>query len=133
MPGSKGAMVLPFLPVIKHSQTLRVAAKYLETAAIEGIRYLTTYQSPGDFLSATEIVYTFQGISKDRQHYIAVTVILHSKLLPARNICADIDLRTHETAAWQKVIDTLNSAVPDDFSPSLTLIDSLVQSFKFRQ
>jgi hypothetical protein len=130
--GNKAAAPLPFLPVMRHTQNLRAAAVYIETEAVTGIRYLTTYFSPADFLEAEEIVCTFQGISTDGQYYLAVTVLLHSSLFPAKHLCTDKELK-QGSACWQKIIETLNAASTDDFHPSLNTIDSLVQSFKFKQ
>ena len=53
---------------------------------------------------------------------LAVTVLLHSPLFPAKNLCGEKDIRNG--ACWQKVIESLNAAAPEDFHPSLAAIDA---------
>lgn len=123
---------LPFLPVMRHRQTLYAAARYLETDMMRGIRYLTTYQPVIEPLTAEQIFYTFQGISRDREYYFAVTVLLSTPLFPENITSTEMKaFKAQGSAYWHKAVAKLNAAAPEDFNPSLTLTDSLVSSFRF--
>lgn len=120
---------LPYIPVLTHGQNLTARGQYIETEAVRGVAYITAVRAalepfmPGDFL------YTFQGISTDGAWYINVSFPLQTDLFPAE--LPNFDFEQFQ-ADWPEYlaesIATLNTAAPEDFTPSLRAIDALVQS-----
>ncbi len=124
---------LPYLPAVGAAQVIRARANYVDTPSLSGVSYLTAFRQDVSPFTGSEFLYTFQGLSKDGAHYIAATFSLNTALFPA-NIPADFD----ENAFGQTLNDymtqsiaTLNGGQPSDFTPSLTDLDALVQSFSF--
>ena len=124
---------LPYLPAVGASQAIRARANYIETPSLSGVAYLTVFRQDVSPFTGSEFLYSFQGLSKDGAHYVAAIFTLNTGLFPA-NIPADFD----EAAFGQTLNDymtqsiaTLNGGQPTDFTPSLTDLDALVQSFSF--
>lgn len=124
-------MRLPFLPIYPAGQVIRARAQYVENASMTGISYITAYQEAMEPLLSTNFIYTFQGISTDGAQYISAVFPLDTDLFPAETpstfdyatFSAEID------AYFAKTITTLNDAVPEAFTPSITALDSVIGSF----
>ena len=58
---------LPMLPVVPAAQVFRAQAQYVDLPGLSGIRYLTYYSQGISPLTATDILYVFQGLSADGQ------------------------------------------------------------------
>ena len=127
------AMNLPYLPGVGSSQAIRARASYVDTPSLSGVTYLTVFRSDVSPFTGDQFLYTFQGLSKDGAHYVSAIFTLNTGLFPA-TIPANFD----ENAFGAKLNDymtqsivTLNAAKPTDFTPALTDLDALVQSFTF--
>ncbi|MFN8450894.1 MAG: META domain-containing protein [Anaerolineae bacterium] len=127
------AMNLPYLPTFPAAQIIRAQATYVDTPYIQGIRYVTAYRQDVSPFVGSEFLYAFQGISADGGHYISATFRVNTTLFPPE-IPPDFDMDTFNqqfTEYLTQSIATLNGAAPNDFTPSLTTLDSVVQSFAF--
>ncbi len=124
---------LPYLPGVGASQAIRARATYVETPALSGVSYLTIFRQDVSPFTGSEFQYSFQGLSKDGAHYVAAIFSLNTGLFPA-TIPADFDYNTFGQTLndyMTQSIATLNGGQPTDFTPSLTDLDALVQSFSF--
>ncbi|MFN8420659.1 MAG: hypothetical protein U0528_15665 [Anaerolineae bacterium] len=124
---------LPFLPAVAAGQTIRARVRYLGTAAVSGISYVTAYQQAAEPLVQRDYLYTFQGISADGRYYISVVFRVSPESFPT-TIPTDFDYQTFLSnlpAYLSESTAQLNSAAPESFAPALPLIDDLVQSFDF--
>lgn len=124
---------LPYLPAVGASQVIRAQAQYVDTAAVQGVRYLTAFRQDVSPFTGTEFRYTFQGLSGDGAYYISLEIYLNTGLFPSE-IPADFDydaLGENYAAYMNESIATLNGAMATDFTPSLAALDALVQSFSF--
>lgn len=124
---------LPFLPVFPAAQVIRARAQYIETAAVTGVAFVTIYsQAPEPFISDV-FMYTFQGISTDGQYYVSAIFRLSTDLFPSEPD-PNLDYEAFVegiTEYFTESITTLNEAAPEDFTPSLTTLDAVIQSFSF--
>lgn len=71
---------LPFLPDVEGGQTFAVQARALEFQNGRGVRYITHFSSGAGLLYPYDYWYTFQGLTDDRRHYVAVIIPLTSEL-----------------------------------------------------
>lgn len=124
---------LPYLPVVGASQVVRAQAQYIDTGTLQGVSYITAYRQDVSPFTSNGFLYTFQGLSSDGAHYVSVVIYLDTSLFPAE-IPADFDydaLSQDYLAYLTESITTLTNATPDDFSPSLTTLNELVQTISF--
>lgn len=121
---------LPFLPVAPGSQIIRARANYVETPSFQGIRYITLHRLDVSPIVGSEFRYTFQGISTDATRYVAVNLALNTGLFPAEiGQDFDIDAFSQQFESYlNESTATLNNAMPEDFTPSLTALDAVIQS-----
>jgi hypothetical protein len=121
---------LPFLPVFPAGQVIRARAQYVETAAVNGIAYVTVYRQDASPFTGDEFMYTFQGLSTDGQYYVSAIFRLTTDLFPAEPE-PDFDMEAFMAGIneyFMESITTLNEAAPEDFTPSLATLDAVIQS-----
>jgi hypothetical protein len=126
---------LPFLPVYPAGQVLRARPRYVDTAAVKGISFVTVYQEVAEPLLNHSFTYTFQGISADGKQYISATFRLSTKLFPEK-MGADFDPEFFTSRLGEymaKSTALVDRAGPEDFKPSLSTLDAVVQSISFTQ
>jgi hypothetical protein len=123
------AITLPYMPVYPAGQIIRARAEYVENASVRGVRYVTIYRQDASPFLGSEFLYTFQGLSLDGAKYISVVAHLDTTLFPAEMEAIDPDafMATYEQY-MQDSIDVLNAAQPADFTPNLSVLDTLVQT-----
>lgn len=130
-PADLAAMpVLPFLPQVNAVQAVHGAEQPLNFGDGAGIRYVGAFaQDPSPFL-AQSFHYTFQGLSTDGIHYVALFVPLSTELFPAE-LPADFDADAHVAGYDEYLVETkatLSGAAPGAFTPDLANLDAFVQS-----
>ena len=131
-----GEPFLPLLPWINMKQTFCAQPEIIEFANGRGIRYLSYYsQGPNPVLDL-EVFYTFQGLTGDGQFYIAAFFPVETGIFPAEPPpcpkCGqpDYDPLVEWTTVLVDQLMELNSQSAKDFSPSLTVLDQLIQSIR---
>ena len=128
-----GSMSLPYLPVFPAAQVIRAKAAYVETSTLKGIVYLTHYAQDVSPLVNGSLMYTFQGISNDDRYYVSATMNPTSTVLPDK--IAD-DFNYDQFSATfidylSTTVASLNAAPDSAFTPSLSTLDSMIQSMTF--
>lgn len=129
----ENSLTLPFLPVLPAGQVVRARAAYVDAPELSGIRYVTAYSEAAEPFTADSFVYTFLGLSADRETVVSVIVNLSAdgfptELEPVEDPGAFVDGLPGYLA---ESTARLNDAAPDSFSPSLALVDALVESLAF--
>ena len=130
-----GDTALPYLPVPIHGQILRTHTTLIETDSLKGIGYLTvtpTMDSIEPFTHSS-FIYVFQGISADGKTYISAFFPLDTKLFPQTMTDDWSGVNEHLDEVLSYSAKTLDEGQASDFTPSLDTIDSLIQSFAFKQ
>ncbi len=122
---------LPFLPVAPAVQVIRARAQYVDTGVFSGVSYVTVYRQDVSPFVGSEFRYVFEGISTDGSTLVSANFPLTTALFPA-GIPADFNMDNFVATFndyLQQSVATLNGAAPTDFTPSLTTLDSIIQSF----
>ncbi|MBN1965903.1 MAG: hypothetical protein JW910_14730 [Anaerolineae bacterium] len=124
---------LPFLPVLPAGQIIRARAQYVDTAEVSGISFVTAYRQDAFPFMRGDFYYTFQGLSTDGAYYVSLMARLDAGMFPAEiGVDFDYDAFINTITAYMNdSIAQLNAASPADFTPSLAMLDALVQTFAF--
>lgn len=125
-----GGQWLPFLPTVAAGQVIRARVQYVETPALRGILYVTVYRQDVSPFRSDEFFYTFQGLSQDGQFYVSAILNFDTTLFPAQP--EDFDPTTFDAVAYYtQSVEQLNQAGGEAFTPSLSLLEPIVQSMTF--
>jgi hypothetical protein len=123
---------IPFLPLWPAAQVFRAQVAYLDFQNGTGVRFLTMYSQAIVSINNHDIFYTFQGLTTDGTHYISVIMPVSHPDLPAddmEGVGEDFEAFANNYETYlQETIQNLDSQPPDSFSPSLTLLDEMIQS-----
>ncbi len=123
------------------STTFFAQTKFLSSSNFYGIRYLTEVLDGYSPINNEDIFYYYQGLSMDRKYYIEALIPINSTFLapdsnpdsavPVDGIPFSVNSMGDVTAIqnyYNAVKDKLNTADPSAFTPSLGLLDELIQS-----
>jgi len=120
---------LPMLPLMNASQMFQAQVQTLDFDGGSGIRYLTQMGQGLAPLNNNEMFYTFQGLTDDGSVYVAA-------ILPVSNPVLDTGEAAGANANLENQISNtgraLDEAGADSFTPSLSLLDSMVSSIQVR-
>jgi hypothetical protein len=122
---------MPYMPVAADAgQVLAAKQVLLDGPGVRGLRYLTAYSQEAVPLVEGQLFYTFQGLTADQHYYVAASFPLHSGFLPATLPDGfDFSHFEREVAAYQhETVNTLEARAAEQFTPSLALLDALVES-----
>ncbi len=121
------------LPLMPAAQVIRARAQYVQTPSLLGVSYVTVFRQDVSPFTGGEFLYTFQGMSNDGAYYVSAIARLSTNLFPAE-IPSDFDMDQFNATFndyLNQSVATLNNAAPEDFTPSLTALEALVQTFSF--
>jgi hypothetical protein len=128
---------IPFLPMWNAAQMFSTQKAYLQFQNGEGIRFLTQYGQSYWPINNHDLFYTFQGITADGQYYISAILPISNPQLPADGDSwpGDLnDLATDYDLNYAENMNILLYSQPDDsFTPTLTMLDELIQSISITQ
>lgn len=129
---------LPFLPTFNAGQVFHSNEKYQSFQNGAGIRYLTQYAQAPYPVNNHSLFYTFQGLTSDGAYYVSAVLPINAAFLsadgnpetplPADGVPFDWDNFENVTQHFELVKQKLNATDPNAFTPSLTNLDSLIQS-----
>jgi len=137
---------IPALPLVDGAQVFQAQVKFLDFKTGQGIRFITQYDQGPLPINNHEIFYTYQGLTKDGQYYVAAVLPVNAAFLapdekpnsavPAEGVVMpDLtsgDLGTAFAGYLQQVTGKLNSAAAGQFTPGLDALDSLMQSIEVK-
>ncbi|HSM58558.1 MAG TPA: hypothetical protein VK879_20560 [Candidatus Sulfomarinibacteraceae bacterium] len=124
---------LPFLPFPGAAQVFHAQEAYAPFQNGTGIRYVTAYAQDVWPITNEGLFYTYQGLSADGETYVSVTLPVRTDALPDE---VDVENFDYEAFAanyeeYQRETQTLLTELePDDFTPSLEVLDGLVASMQ---
>lgn len=124
---------LPFLPLLNASQVMHAQVSYLDFKNGSGVRFVTQFDQAPLPINNHELIYTFQGLTRDGQFYIAAVFPLNLASLPV-----DEKISGQEPAEFindfpkylQNVVGTLDQQQASNFTPDLSALDALIQSIE---
>jgi hypothetical protein len=125
---------LPFLPLANESQVLHAQVQYLDFKNGRGVRYLVQLNQGLEPINNEELIYTFQGLTRDGKTYIAAVLPVTHPDLPA-NSRGNEDTRQakNDYAAYLSQVVTLLEGQPaGSFTPDLGQLDTLIRSIEVK-
>jgi hypothetical protein len=128
---------IPFLPIWNAGQIFSTQKVYLPFSNGEGIRFLTQYGQSYWPINNHDLFYTYQGITADGQYYISAILPISHPELPAdgESWPGDLDdLATDFDLFYAENMNILLYSQSDDsFTPTLTMLDEMIQSITITQ
>jgi len=123
---------IPFLPIWNAAQMMQAKVRYLDFQSGSGVRFLTMYGQAAAPVNNYSLFYCFQGLTADGRYYI-------SAVLPTSHPSLPNDLSGFSADDYNKIAEDFPNYItgaekqlsnqPDEsFTPSLALLDALVQS-----
>ena len=135
--GPTGSGGLPLLPNFNAGQEFFARYKVASFGSGNGIRYLTQYSQYIDPINNHEMFYTFQGLTGDGKYWIAAILPISNPILPADgtnppNGQSWDDFGNNFATYIADLATQLNSQPPENYSPTITMLDALVTSIKIQ-
>jgi hypothetical protein len=133
--GSLSNQELPFLPPLPMQQSFFSHLTMISFHGGKGVRFITDYNEAKHPISNRTVFYTFQGLTDDGKYWVAVTLPISSPILPENvSFPPPPDGKTIE--AWfqnyssyiSEMRDELEGQSPESFSPTINILDRLVES-----
>lgn len=92
-----------------------------------GYRFLNSQSFDASSLISSQTNYLYQGITDDEKYFVSVVFVIEAPFL---NDLVNVPLTTNEEFEnyFQTVQERIKNASPDDFQPSLAILDELVSS-----
>ncbi len=124
---------LPVLPPMSGQQALYAQAQYLDFHGGTGVGFLTYYTLAVDPITASDLFYTFQGLTNDGKYYVSVFHPVSTTLLPAT---AAMSGPQYEEFAknYETYLTTLtaqlNELISAGYVPDLVLVEDLMRSIE---
>jgi hypothetical protein len=123
---------IPFLPLYNAGQVFNSNVQTLDFQNGTGVRFVTTFAQAFITIDNRAIFYTYQGMTADGAHYVAVRASVSSSVLPDEEEIPSGD----DFDAWAEAYGTyvqgkaqqLDAQPASGFAPDLSLLDSMVQS-----
>lgn len=123
---------LPQISDLSDDQMFFAQLKYVDFKSGSGVRFISEYSTDVRPINNADLVYQFQGLTSDGKYLVAVNLPLSQK-----DLIKDEDSLTNSQAAAilqdinKYIADTsaaLDKADDGSYTPTLTLLDSLVAS-----
>lgn len=93
-----------------------------------GYRYLFTTSFAAQMVNGTGTTLMYQGITADERYFVSILIPVNAPFL-SEFIGVPLATTSEEfDAYYQKVNERVNTAAPDEFTPSLNAIDELISS-----
>jgi len=130
--GTVPAGELPLLPLTNSAQVFNAQDQYLVSGHIQGLRFISQHsQDPHPIMLSQELFYTFQGITDDGAYYVAAFFPLTTAVLPNKIEVEDWDaFHANYDTYLSETTAILDQLLPIEFTPDLTLLDSVVTSLR---
>ena len=124
---------LLYLPYVNAGQLFHSNVKIVSFENGEGIRYLTMHVQDVAPILNEGLLYTFQGLTADKQFYVSFSIpVSHPDLVDTWDqYFADLEcpeFSDNFQAYIEEDRDLLNSSPDSVFNPSLMLLDQLIES-----
>jgi heat shock protein HslJ len=127
---------MPVLPVESAGGRNDVVAQgtYLPIKMGDGLRFVGRFAQDASPVANGQFYYVFQGLSSDQRYFISLFYPVTSSKLPdiSQVPQSEFTEATQDPQGYAgKKAQELNALGPDDFSPSLTSLDTLIASLQF--
>ena len=128
---------LPSVPFFNAMPQIAAHIKVIPFESGSGVRALTQYAQYAAPINNRELFYHFQGLTRDGRYYLIAILPITAPILPEDEkaeasipeggVPIPTDIGPNDVYYFS-VTEKLNSLAPDDFTPSLNMLDALIQS-----
>ena len=125
--------ILPYLPLYNAGQVMHAQVKFLDFQSGSGVRYLTQFDQALLPINNDELLYTYQGLTRDGRFYVAAVLPLNLPGLPADANVSDAtppEFFNNFPQYMADMVMNLNQADASVYNPDLNALDALVQSIQ---
>lgn len=134
---------LPHVPFFNAGQVFASQEKVIQFKNGSGLRIVTQYAQDISPINNSGLFYLFEGLSGDGKYYIVAVLPLNLPFLPADNNpnsatpAGGIAFPQNGAPGasfesyYKSITDLINNTASDQFKPSLTQLDELIQSINF--
>ena len=126
---------MPYLPLTNDKQVMHAHVQYLDFKNGQGLRYLTEFAQGIVPINNSGLVYTYQGLTSDGKYYIAAVLPVNHPSLPVDENATDnipLEFSSDYPAYLANVINSLNTAAADTYTPNLTQLDAMMSSIEIK-
>ena len=130
---------LPRVPFFNAEAQFAAQMKIIPFESGSGVRTLTQYAQYAAPINNRELFYHFQGLTSDGAYYVIAILPITAPVLaedekpeasvPEGGVPIPTDIGPNEVYYFS-VTEKLNSLAPDDFTPSLNMMDALIHSVR---
>ncbi len=134
---------LPTIPFFNAGQVIATQQKLVPFQGGAGLRIVTQYAQDISPINNGGLFYHFEGLTSDGKYYLVAILPINLSILPGDNkpdapVPAgglmfpqnDATGQSYENY-YNQIAGLINSSTPDQFTPSLTLLDGLIRSISY--
>jgi len=124
---------LPFLPLYNAAQVTHTHLQYLDFRDGEGLRYLTQFSQGIVPINNNELIYTYQGLTRDGKYYVAAVLPVNHPSLPTDGQVTGNEppeFTNDFTAYLANVVAALKPQAATSFTPNLVELDAMISSLE---
>jgi hypothetical protein len=128
---------LPNVPFFNAGHLIAADIQLLKFQNGNGVRELTQYDQYPAPINNHELFYHYEGLTNDGKYYVIAVLPITAPILaedekpesslPAGGIPIPTSVGPNDVYYFS-VSEKLNSLAPDSFTPSMTMLDALIQS-----
>jgi hypothetical protein len=131
---------LPFVPFFNAGQVFAAQIQIIQFQNGSGVRFLTEYAQSFATINNRELFYHFQGLTDDGKYYIIAILPVTAPMLasdekPDAPVPPDgvpfpgyDDPNADFIGYYDAITEKLNAQTPENFQPSLSVLDDLMRS-----
>ncbi len=126
---------MPYLPLRNDQQVMHTQLQYLDFKNGQGLRYLTEFAQGIVPINNSTLLYTYQGLTSDGKYYVAAVLPVNHPSLPADENATDnipLEFSSDYPGYLANVINNLNTAAADTYTPDLTQLDAMMSSIEIK-
>ena len=126
---------MPFLPLVNAKQVMHPQLQYLDFKNGQGLRYLTQFNQGIVPINNYDLIYTYQGLTRDGKYYVAAVLPVNHPSLPADEIVTGKEppeFMSNHSAYLANVAKDLHAQAANTFTPDLTQLDAMMSSLEIK-
>lgn len=111
-------------------QLMQAQLNYIDTDVMQGVSFVTHYALGDDAITGDALEYNFSGLTGDGRYMIFFDYPANTTLLPAGHpTYSELSLvRENPLQYYKNVVDILNAASTEDFTPNLDVLNAVIKS-----
>jgi hypothetical protein len=127
---------VPLIPIFNAGRVFQAQTQYVKFQNGAGFRFVTHYAQAIDVFTNKNVFFTYQGLTNDGMYWVSIFMPISAPVLPD-----DFDWEANSDFDWEafsnqfmdyvaETTSNLNALPADQFTPDLTLLDSMIASLQ---